>query len=460
MRAAALAVFALLALAPGCRRRAHSGRRVARHATSPRSVLQVAPARGPTYELGGGRFVSGALRVEGPMRANPPHPAAALISAEATGATWRFVSADGTVFDAPSFLGPLRVVGHQDGADLLAAQGFRYRPGVTDGGAPAVREAESELLRLLPEHERAPLPLPDEAWAAAARTDGAVDVLRGDQVLRYDPVTLRVTARHEAPGSACTLHRAFLGTRAVCTHAGWARAVFAEERRWEALRDELHAQPVGDVAFDDRTPVWAVGAPCAEAAAPQGNRVCVYQSDGTRTDLTLPFDGAPVAAHDGAVLFVEALREAPQSDAAIWRRGRLQRITLPTTPAAARGARWEGDALTMIEGVTLVRVWLRGDRPGNVLRLPGPPGTRAMVAGDGAVFALGADRAWRLLGERFVPQPVAWEGLREGRDLSAGEGFCAGPWCRLSDALWWSARGVRSSSALSHDHAGRGARAP
>ena len=66
---------------------------------------------------------------------------------------------------------------------------------------------------------------------------------------------------------------------------------------------------------------------------------------------------------------------------------------------------------------------------------------------------MGAQGAWRVVGHRFVVMPVAFDGGRDGRDLAAGEGFCAGPWCRLSDALWWSAAGIESSSALAHERA-------
>lgn len=386
------------------------------------------------------------------MRASPPFPGAAIVSAEEHPRGWRFVAADGSAYEADSFVGALRLAGHEEVTALVAAQGIRYLPLGVDGAADEVREAESELLRLLPMHERTPLPLGVETWSAVGRTDGAVDLLRGSEILRYDARTLRVIRRHEAPGSACTLHRAWLGTRAVCTHAGWARAVFAEDRDWSVVRDELHAQPMGDVVFDDRTPLWAVGAACAETPAPQGNLACVYRADGAMFGVTLPFDGSPVAAHNGAVLFVEALRESPTSDAAIWRGGRLRRVTLPAPPAAARAASWTRDAITMIDGNTLLRVWLRDDRPRSALRLRAPEGARALVTSDATVFALARSRAWRLLGERWVPQPIAWEGRRESRDLSEGQGYCAGPWCRLSDALWWSAEGIRPTSALSMDH--------
>lgn len=446
LRVAALASLCALL---GCHRRAPRARRVSFSASSTHAQVQVAAAEGEAFSLDAQRFVIGALRVESGARAAPPFPATAIAIVERRADGWRFVARDRTAYAAATFIGPLAVTG-VDHVDLPAPHHVLYRD-LTDGGARVeLRTAEAELLRLLPPHERTPLPLPAEPWEAAARTDGHIDVLRGDELLRLHRDTLALLARSAAPGTACTLHRAWLGTRAVCTHAGWARAVFAEERDWSTLRDELHGEPMGDLAFDPRTPLWAVGAPCAQAPAPQGNRACVYRPDGGRVELTLPFDGSPVAAFDGGVLFVESLRESATSAAAIWRDGRLSPLTLPARPAAARAARWEDGAVSIVDGATLVRVWLRGDAVRSSLRLPAPTGASALVLGERAVFALGRDRAWRMINERFVPQPLAFEGGRAGRDLAAGEGYCAGPWCRLSDAMWWSAAGIRPASALAH----------
>lgn len=438
-----------LALASACHRRSGRPRHAVLRPHDPRATLQVAPADGPAVTLDETRAVVGALRVEGMQRAGSPYPATALAVVERRPAGWRFTARDGSVYESDTFLGALRVVGF-DASQRTAAQGLRFIAG-PDGGAP--REDDIALLRRLPLHARTPLPLPVERWEATGRTDGHIDVLRGDEVVRYHRDTRAVIARSPAPGTACTLHRAYLGTRAVCTHAGWARAVFAEERQWTALRDELHAQPLGDVAFDPRTPLWAVGAACTELPAPQGNRACVYRPDGARADVTLPFDGSPVAAFNGGVLFVESLREADTARAAIWRDGALSVITLPAPPAAARQARWEGDTLTLPEARAVVHVWLQRDRVGRSHRVEAPAGATAVVTGDGVAFAVGPQGAWRVVGHRFVPMPVAFEGSRAGRDLAAGEGFCAGPWCRLSDALWWSAAGIESAAALAHARA-------
>lgn len=442
-------LLAALALATACHRRAPRPRRAVLRAHDPRATLQVAPADGPAVTLDDTRAIVGALRIEGMQRASAPYPATpfAVIERQPTG--WRFTTRDGSVYASDTFVGALRVVGH-DPSQTLATQVLRY---TYESDASAPREDDIALLRRLPLHARTPLPLPTERCEATGRTDGHIDILRGDEIVRHHRDTRAVITRSPAPGTACTLHRAYLGTRAVCTHAGWARAIFAEERRWTALRDELHAQPLGDVAFDPRTPLWAVGAACAELPAPQGNRACVYRPDGVRVDVTLPFDGTPVAAFDGGVLFVESLRDASTAQAAIWRAGTLTTMTLPATPTAARQARWEGDTLTLPEARAVVHVWLQRDRVRRSHRVDAPAETRAVVTGDGVVFAVGAQGAWRVVGHRFVVMPVAFEGGRGGRDLAAGEGFCAGPWCRLSDALWWSAAGIASSSALAHERA-------
>lgn len=443
----AATLLALLTIASACHRRTRARRARARFTSAPHSLLQVAPPEGSAWSLGSGRFVVGSIRIDGAMRAAPPYPLTELVGCERVGARWRFFTRDGSGFEADSFVGPLRLVeGARGDADVSAPQGFRCAEGDAS-------EAESELLRRLPLHERAPLPLPAEPWEAAARTHGELDVLRGDEVVRYDPRTLAVVSRHEAPGSACTLHRAWLGTRAVCTHGGWARAVFAEERGWTAIRDELHAEPSGDLAFDDRSPLWAVGAACAEAPVPQGNRACVYTPDGRRHDLALPFDGVPVAAHAGAVLFVEAMRESPRTAGAIWRGGRLTPLTLPVPPTSARSLQWRGDALLIADGAAVARVWLRDDRVRAHDRITAPPGAMRVVLGERGSFAIGRERAWRLVGARFVPQPIALQGRRDARDLAAGQGFCVGPWCRLSDALWWSAEGIRPMPAIASDRA-------
>ena len=437
-------IVALCLLALGCRHR-HRPRRVAPSATarSAAPLLIAAPA-GASLAVGGGRYLAGGIRVEGAMRAGPPYPLRTLVSAQPTTDGWRFVAEDGTRYAAASFTGALRVV--TDVTDAGAA------------GPPSEREtrdAELTLDRALPAHDRAPLPLPASPEFAVGRSDGAVDVLRGDEVLRYDARSLRVLRRADAPGNACVLHRAWLGTRAVCTHdGGWARAVFAEERGWAAIRDELHAQPMGDLAFDDRSELWAVGAPCTERATPDGAAVCVYRADGRRTDVALPFDGAPVSAHAGAVLFVESLREAESALAAVWRDGALTPVTLPVPPAAARAARLDDHGIAVAHGTTWVRVALSRGGTG-LTRVEAPPGARSLVAGDGVVFARGADRVWRLRGGRFMEVPVPIAGDRGGVDLSAGDGWCAGPWCRLSDRVWWNAVGERASPAIS-----RGTAAP
>ncbi|MFO0629056.1 MAG: hypothetical protein U0325_26005 [Polyangiales bacterium] len=442
-------VVVLLALASACHRRAARPRHAVLRAQDPHATLQVAPADGPAVTLDDTRAIVGAVRIEGMQRAGSPYPATPFADITRGPDGWRFTSRDGSVYAANTFVGPLRVVGH-DPTPGLATQPLRVHMG-SDASAP--REDDVALLRRLPLHARTPLPLPAERWEAAGRTDGHVDVLRGDEIVRYHRDSRAVITRSPAPGTACTLHRAWLGTRAVCTPAGWARAVFAEERRWTALRDELHAQPLGEVAFDPRSPLWAVGAACNELPAPQGNRACVYRPDGTRADVTLPFDGSPVAVFDGGVLFVETLRDATTAQAAFWRSGTLTPLTLPATPAAARQARWEGDALTLPEARGVVRVWLQRDRVRRSLRLDAPTEARAVVLGDGVVFAVGPQGAWRVMGHRFVVMPVAFEGHRGGRDLAAGEGFCAGPWCRLSDALWWSAAGIEAAAALAHPRA-------
>lgn len=437
-----LALLALALLA-GCRHRARR-HRARPSAPAASNALLVAPPDGPAISLGRNRFIAGGLRVEGSLRAASPYPLTPLVACAETPEGWRFTAQDGTLYAAASFTGRLRVVGV-----LPAAQ-----PSATPAGFGAdARDGDAALDPLLPAHDRAPLPLPVEPERAAGRTDGMIDVLRGDEILRYDPASARVLRRVEAPGSACVLHRARAGTRAECTHEGWARAVFAEERGWAVIRDELHAEPMGALAFDDATTAWAVGAPCTQRATPDGSAACVYRADGTRVDVALPFDGSPVAMHGGVALFVEMLREASVTDAALWRDGALVAVRLPVSPAAARAARWDGDALTMVEDLALVRA--RIDRAGRVTvtRVAAPLGARAIVRGDGVTFAVGRAGAWRLVGGRFVALRAPVEGSAAGRDLGAGEGWCAGAWCRLSDALWWSAVGARTSSALSHEGA-------
>lgn len=393
-------------------------------------------------DLGGGRFLAGALRVEGTLRAAPPFPASPLIDAAPIPEGWRFTARDGTLFTASTFTAPLRVAG------LLPPPNDTPWPNAPAGA----READALFARMLPDHLRAPLPLPERADAACARRDGDVEVLRGDEILRHDARTGRIVRRAPAPGTACVLYRGRLGTRAVCTHQGWARAVFAEERGWAAIRDELHAEPMGELAFDDRTEAWAVGAPCDQQPAPAGNRGCVYTREGRRVELSLPFDGSPVSAHDGAVFFAEFARESSTTEAAVWQEGRLTPLTLPVPPAAARTARWEGSSLVLADGATFVRVLgVREGRP-RATRLAAPPGAR-LVLGEGVHFAVSREGVWRLTGSRFTRLALPVSGSAAPLDFARGEGWCAGAWCRLSETVYWSAAGAVPWGVIAHPEA-------
>ncbi|MBL8602604.1 MAG: hypothetical protein JNK72_11840 [Myxococcales bacterium] len=107
----------LLALASlvslwGCRHRRALRRHPSASPGAPSgAVFRATPADGPATDLGEGRVVRGAMRaVNGRLAAGPVPPDAIVASAVDAAGRWRFVSADGSVFVADRFDGPLRAV--------------------------------------------------------------------------------------------------------------------------------------------------------------------------------------------------------------------------------------------------------------------------------------------------------------------------------------------------------------
>lgn len=162
------AVILALALAAGC----HARRARPTHATAaPRWV--VTAADGPAVRVRGGLIVRGALRADNGRVAAPPYPASpiAATSLLADG-SWRFAAADGTLYRAPSFTGPLAVVGALPfRLDPVAADAGGHRRGVHSRGALVLLDAALGAHAVAPDGSHRALPLGRALSACFASAD-------------------------------------------------------------------------------------------------------------------------------------------------------------------------------------------------------------------------------------------------------------------------------------------------
>lgn len=292
--------------------------------------------------------------------------------------------------------------------------------------------------------------LPRDATQAAMMSPRRLGVIRHERLEVVDAQTGLALDAYALPGTACALAASGAGLRAVCTHHGWARAVFALQPsgQWEVLRDELRGEALGELAFDDTSPAWAVAAPCTRTTEIDPTRLCLYDGRGGRTELRLPFDGGPVAFHEGALLVVEAARSEDRTRAALVRRGRIETLDLPMRGDAARTLRLHGDQLTgwvypddgppaFARGSTR-----RGALPAWTMHAA-PAWMRQGVTGPADVgLALGETAAevfWQRATLPFVPLPSPVEGHPATLSLAdTGSAYCVGPRCRLGEGLEWT----------------------
>lgn len=292
--------------------------------------------------------------------------------------------------------------------------------------------------------------LPRDATQAAMMSTRRLAVIRHERLDVVDAQTGLELDHYTLPGTACTLATSGAGLRAVCTHHGWARAVFALQPtgQWEVLRDELRGEALGELAFDDASPAWAVAAPCARTTEIDPTRLCLYDGRGGRTELRLPFDGGPVAFHDGALLVAEAARSEGRTRAALVRSGRVETLDLPMRGDAARTLRLHGEQLSgwvyPDDGPpAFARGRARhGATPAWTMRAA-PASMRQGVAGPADLaLALGQTAAeifWQRGAQPFVPLPSPVEGHPAALALAdTGSAYCVGPRCRLGEGLEWT----------------------
>ncbi len=541
--------LALLSAAPGCR---HRGRR---HA------LSVAPPSGRwTAQLPGadalrvldGHYLAGVVRRTDSELARAPYPVRPLVSAARVADGWRFASADGTLYAAPDFLGPLRViaavpdsarppgealsqgivrgvfqqgaiayVGHSGRAWALDGTTPRLLPlehalavvftsarrvlaltepgrlhrsddggrhfteltlpgddvptalGVVHGAAlvesvhgrwvlddAGVPTARTDALTLgafvhateptSPAAASPPMLLPADPSRVAALADGTLAVIDGDAVALVDPRTRRALRRVANPGEGCVIAGAHGSWRLVCTHEGWARAVFAptETGGWRVLRDARLGDPMGDVVFDDRSDAFVVAAPCERGATPDATAFCVHGADGREVTVRAPFAAQPLDLHNGAALLVETHDGGGAGRVAVLRGTSLSLLTLPVGASEARGLRWAGDALAVwgrrgdgrpvlhrgvLDGSGAVR-WSAHDAPTGALR--------GVHGAGGVAYAVGrgAEALWRYepgAGFARMPSPVRGSAASVALDAE-GLSYCAGAVCRLAGVLEWT----------------------
>ena len=480
-----------LALAACHRRRAHR---------PPGPSWVVRPADGPVRRVRPGLAMRGALRAEGRSVARPPYPASALVAAaELANHRWRFAAEDGSVYEAPTFTGPLELRGAApvrllpahvaSGSDALSAGCLVARDALgralrlddadaprvlAEGAALSVCAASAEELFVVSEPGvlrrsidggrtfavlRAPAGVPlavslvdgaprlrstagsfrwdgrsfaPDATDTANVGDAAVEALRsaaafddvlpstggalarldgrrlarveGSSLAVLDAATLRVLERRELPGEGCALHGSFAGLRAVCRHGGWATFVAgfdAASGRWATLRDELRAEPMGPVAFDDASGAWAVAAPCTQHPTHDPLEVCLYGAD-----------GAP----------------------------RTVRVATPRRSLSVRaGVVREGADVAPAGAVRTVR------RDDGVVFAWGATASTLAATHDGARVALGS--------------PVHGSPATLALDVR-GAAYCAGPWCRLGDSLLLGPAGATSARVLARDDAPPSVAAP
>lgn len=292
--------------------------------------------------------------------------------------------------------------------------------------------------------------LPRDATQAAMMSLRRLGVIRHERLEVVDAQTGLALDAYALPGTACALATSGAGLRAVCTHHGWARAVFALQPtgQWEVLRDELRGEPLGELAFDDTSPAWAVAAPCTRTTEIDPTRLCLYDERGGRSELRLPFDGGPVAFHEGALLVVEAARSEDRTRAAIVRSGRIETLDLPLRGDAARTLRLHGERLSgwvhRDDGTdAFARGSTRRDATPAWSMHAAPASMRQGVTGPADLaLALGATAAevfWQRGAQAFVPLPSPVEGHPAALALAdTGSAYCVGPRCRLGEGLEWT----------------------
>ena len=548
--------LALLAAAPSCRpRRAH---RRGGAAPSAAGRWSAGVSGGAALRVLDGHYIVDGVRRTDSASAPPPFPARPLVSAARVADGWRFAAADGTLYAARDFLGPLRVLGAvpesarpaAEGLDRGAARGLFHdgalgyldhtgrawtldaatpralplahvisvvftaarralavtAPGVLhrsddggraftpvalpagelatavglvrgaallettrgtwlvadDGGlAPAPEGASLGAFVRAPElaptaDALAPLLLPADPSRVAALRDGTLAIVEGDVIRVVDPRTRRELRRAPTPGQGCVIAASNGSFRLVCTHDGWAGAIFAPTPTggWTALRDELRAEPMGDVVFDDRSGAWVVAAPCAQQPVRDPRAFCVRHADGTDRTVHTPFPAQPVDMRAGAALLAETTDTGPRARALILRGEAMTALTLPVGTTDARGLRWASGALA---------AWGRAADGSPVLHRgaitaagavhwtshPAPTGAQRGFLGDhGEAWALGrgAGALWRYEpGAGFVRVlgPVRGDPSALALDPE-GLSYCAGVVCRVAGVLEFTA-GVRGT---------------
>lgn len=306
--------------------------------------------------------------------------------------------------------------------------------------------------------------LPRDATQAAMMSPRRLAVIRHERLEVIDAQTGLELDQHTLPGTACALATSGAGLRAVCTHQGWARAVFALQPsgQWEVLRDELRGEALGELAFDDASPAWAVAAPCARTTEIDPTRLCLYDGRGGRSELRLPFDGGPVSFHDGVLLVVEAARSEDRTRAALVRGGRIEAFDLPMRGDAARTLRLHGERLSgwvhrddgpdaFARGSTrrdAAHAWSMHAAPASMRQGVTGPADLALALGETA-----AEIFWQRGTQPFVPLPSPVEGHPASLALvDTGSAYCVGPRCRLGEGLEWTFAPVTSAAPFLARH--------
>lgn len=544
----AAVVLALLSAAIGCR---HRGRRSHRAPTVVGRWAAVVPGADALRVIDG-HYLAGVVRRTDAEAAPPPYPVRPLVTAARVEDGWRFASADGTLYAARDFLGPLQVIAavpdaarppgesasqgvvrgvFQQGG--LAYVGHTGRAWALDRRTPRLLPLEHVLTVvftsprrvlaltepgrlhrsddggrhftevLLPNHDvptalgwvhgaaliesvhgrwalddagrptertdalalgsfvhagELPAPgvavpsllMPADPTRVAGLADGTLAVVDGDAVAVFDARTRRELRRVPTPGQGCVIAGAHGSWRLVCTHDGWARAVFApaEPSGWRVLRDARLGDPMGDIVFDDRSEAFVVAAPCERGAAPDATAFCVHGADGRQVTVRAPFPGQPLDMRGGAALLVETHQGGGAGRAVVLRGTALTPLTLPVGAVEARGLRWAGDALAVWghrrDGRPVLH---RGavDASGAVhwSAHEAPPGALRGVHGErGVAYALGrgADALWRYEpGAGFGRMPSPVRGAASALPLDPeGLSYCAGVSCRLAGVLEWT----------------------
>ena len=169
---------ALLALSlvftPACRRR----RGGVRHSRPQGIHWFVAPATGVSVRVDATRFFRGAVRAEGDHVAAPPWTTSPLTAtASLDGGRWLFATEDGTLYDAPSFTGPLRIVGSLRGrATPLPGEGPSF-VNPTSRGAMFVLDAGRAAWKVDGEGAPSRMPLERVIHGAFVTRDVALAVV-------------------------------------------------------------------------------------------------------------------------------------------------------------------------------------------------------------------------------------------------------------------------------------------